>query len=126
MFFSGDAVLRAPTRPPKTTRELHVTRREDGRSELQVLHKVGLGDSREHVNRLVDFGEAPEGGFPRWSLRYIKKVFFSSPSDNSFYQITWFIPFALPREQHKSSAADTPSFSVSLAKPGIIFLLFLI
>jgi len=33
-----------------------------------------------------------------------------------------FIPFALPKEQHKSSAADTPTFSVSLAKPGIIFL----
>ena len=56
-------------RPPKTAGELHVTRREDGRSELQVLHKVELGDSREHVNRLVDVGEAPEGGFPSWSLR---------------------------------------------------------
>ena len=44
-------------------------RREDGRSELQVLHKAELGDTREHVNRLVDFGEAPEGGFPSWSLR---------------------------------------------------------
>ena len=38
------------------------TRREDGRSELQVLHEVELGDSGEHVDRLVDFGEAPEGG----------------------------------------------------------------
>ena len=50
----------------------------------KFLHKVELGDSREHVNRLVDFGEAPAGGFPSWNLRYIKTLFLPSLSDNRF------------------------------------------
>ena len=37
------------------------TRREYGRSELQVLHEVELANSAEHADRLVDFREAPEG-----------------------------------------------------------------
>ena len=36
------------------------SRSEDGRPELQVLLKVEIRDPREHVGRLVDFGEAPE------------------------------------------------------------------
>ena len=84
MFFSGDALSRAPTRPLYRLRENYTTKVKDGRSELQVLHNVELGDSREHVNRLLDFGKAPEGGFPRWSLRYIKTVFLPALSDNSF------------------------------------------
>ena len=37
-----------------------MSRREDGRFELQVLHKAELGDPREHVVWLVVFGEAPD------------------------------------------------------------------
>ena len=51
-----------------------VTRKEDCRSELQFLHEVELGDSTEHVNRLVDFGEAPEGGLLSLTLRVPGKI----------------------------------------------------
>ena len=50
-----------------------MTRKEDSRSKLQVLHEVEIGNSTEHVNRLVDFGEAQEGGLLRLTLRVPRK-----------------------------------------------------
>ena len=51
-----------------------VTRKEDGRSKLEVLHEAELGNSTEHVNRLVDFAEAPEGGLLSLTLRVPGKI----------------------------------------------------
>ena len=74
------------TSPYKTTQKTIDVTKEDKTAgpSSKFLHKVELGDSREHVNRLVDFGEAPEGGFPSWNLRYIKTVFLPSLSGKSF------------------------------------------
>ena len=52
-----------------------LTRREDGRSELQVLHKAELGDPREHVVWLVVLARgASHGTFGAVQLGPVQKL----------------------------------------------------